>query len=86
MIYDGRRFTKRVAVPHGPGDRAYEYHPTPLTTALGHVMFWLFWGGLLLFALQALWQRRAGAAWFLAKVAFVPVYLFILFILFFHVD
>jgi len=86
ICYDTRRLAERIRVPHAPGGRLYEYHLTPLTTFLGHAFFWLFWGGIVVFLVQAIWQRKDGALWFWGKVLFVPVWLIIQFFLLFHVD
>ncbi len=86
IIYDGRSFAERVRIPHGAGERAYEYHLTPFTTSLGHLLPWFFWGGIIAFVLQAIWQGRNGAGWFLAKVLFLPIYFVLEFLLFFHTE
>ena len=86
IIYDLRRLAECVRVPHSPGERPYEYHLTPLTAFLGDTLFWLFWGGIALFLVQAVWQCKDGVIWFLAKVVFVPVWLVLQFFLFFHVE
>jgi hypothetical protein len=86
MIYNSRHLAERVRVPHPPGEQAYEHHLTPLTTFLGSALFWIFWGGIAAFVVQAAWHRKRGAFWFWAKVLFIPVWLLLNFLLFFHVE
>ena len=84
IVYDARRHVERVRVPHEPGGRLYEYHLTALTSFLGHSLFWLFWGGIAAYLLQAIWQSKDGPLWFWAKLLFLPLWFIMQIFLFFH--
>ena len=86
MVYDARRFAERIRVPHAPGGRVYEYHLTTLTTLLVESLFWIFWGGIAAFLVQAICQRKDGALWFWAKVLFIPLWFVLQLFLLFHVE
>lgn len=85
-IYDVRRLAERVRAPDTASGRVYEYHMTPITTFLGDTLPWLFWGGILLFLVQAIYQRKESKVWFGIKILAIPLWLFLNFLLFWHVD
>lgn len=86
-IYHARAVAERVPrVGGGPTDSLDEYHFTPFTSFLGSALFWVFWGGILAFAMHAVFIRQLGRGWLWAKLLFLPVYFVAAFLWSLHVE
>jgi hypothetical protein len=54
-------------VRSGPSESLYEYHLSPVTSFWGDSLSWVFWGGVIAFAIHAVHVHQRARGWFWAS-------------------